>query len=496
MKGSSPLSVAPTAEPLRRRLRAIYLLFALVVIVSAGVRFADLGRYHDRIWDEHYYAHDAVALLRGEFAPRGPQRWRPGVAIGDAHPELGVELIAAGVAVFGDGPWGWRLPSAIAGTLLIALVFPLARRLSLSPEWALAATVLAATDSLLIVQSRLAMLDVFVALWSAACIYCALRAAESTARWRWVVLCGLAGGAATATKWSGGLAVIAALLLLALIGRPGWRRVAQQAAVVAGIVVTVYVAAYAPYFIAGHTVSQWLRLQRYMVAHDWRSRGTPSSTSRPLTWPFDVGAIWYRWGESSAGVGALMAFGNPLLWWSAIAAFVALAGRSLKSRDLRLGLFPLLVAVLYLPWLATARPSYIFYMTPVVPFLAILVAAGLRAAAGRRPAPCAPQALAFAGLALVVAGALGVAGIGETAAAPLPAALVRGGAVAAGLALAAAAATLAYRARHRRPALRATVAWGWIGATAGMTLVWLPFLLGYPVLWQYYERVTFLPPWK
>jgi dolichyl-phosphate-mannose-protein mannosyltransferase len=494
--GSSPLTPGRPAQPIRRRLRVIYVLVALVIVVSAGVRFADLGRFPERVWDEHYYAHDAVALLHGQLAPRGPTLWRPGVAIGDAHPELGVELIAAGIAVFGDHPLGWRVAAAIAGTLLIALVFPIARRLSLPPEWALAATVLAATDSLLIVQSRLAMLDIFVALWSALCIYCALRALKSALPWRWTVLCGLAGGAATATKWSGGLAVIAALLLLALMGRTNWKRFGQQAALIAAVVLVVYVVAYAPYFLAGHTIPQWLRLQRYMVAHDWKSRGTLSDTSRPLTWPFDVGAIWYHWSESSAGVSAMIALGNPLLWWSAVVAFVALAARSVKARDIRVGVFPALVAVLYAPWLVTSRPSYIFYMTPVVPFLAILVAAGLREAVGRRRAPCVPQALAFAGLALAIAGALGVAGLGETVGASLPAALVRGAAAAAGVALAAAAVALAYRARHRRPALRATLAWGWIGASAGMTLVWMPFLLGYPVLWQYYERAMWLPTWK
>ena len=33
------------------------------------------------------------------------------------HPLLGKEFIALGMLLFGDGPWGWRLPNALLGTL-------------------------------------------------------------------------------------------------------------------------------------------------------------------------------------------------------------------------------------------------------------------------------------------------------------------------------------------------------------------------------------------
>ncbi len=46
-----------------------------------------------------------------------------------------------------------------------------------------------------------------------------------------------------------------------------------------------------------------------------------------------------------------------------------------------------LVAVLYFPWFATQRTSFLYYMTPVAPFLAILVAAALCAFAGSRRLP-------------------------------------------------------------------------------------------------------------
>jgi dolichyl-phosphate-mannose-protein mannosyltransferase len=483
------------AWPRRRRL--IVALVLLTIALSAAVRFTSLDAFPSYVFDEYYYAHDAAALLRGELGPRGAESWRPGAARSIAHPELGTLAIAAGIALFGDGPWGWRVPAALAGTLLIALVYPLARRLFLPPVWALAATVLAAADTMLIVESRLAVLDAFVALGSAACVYCALRATSSPSFARWTVLCGLAGGAAVASKWSGALAIFAALVILALCARRlGARRLIAAVTAIPALSLGLYLASYAGYFLSGHSFGDWLHLQRYMLGFNWGVRGTVSFASRPVTWLFDVHPIWYRYLEGSSGVVGQISIGNPLLWWAAALALVVLGVLALVRRDLRLGLPPLLVALLYLPWLATSRQAYIFYMTPVVPFLAILVASALSRIAGRRAAPCAPQALGFGGGALVAAAALGMAGLGEGLLGQARGVFWRGGAAAAGAALSAAAAIAIVRTpAHRRAAL-ATIAWAYVGATAGLALAWLPFLLGYPVVFEYYRHLTWFVTWK
>ena len=93
-------------------------------------------------------------------------------------------------------------------------MYPLGRRLGLSPPWAIIALLLAAADPLGIAQSRIATLDVFIAVWTVVCILFALRYVQDGWRTRWLFLSGAAGGMAVATKWSGGLAIIAALLII------------------------------------------------------------------------------------------------------------------------------------------------------------------------------------------------------------------------------------------------------------------------------------------
>ena len=483
--------------------RLILTLVVVTVAVSALLRFAALGTFPAYVFDEHYYAHDAAALLRGDFAPRGAETWRPGTARSLAHPELVTLLTAGSIAVFGDGPWGWRLPAALAGTLLIALMYPLARRMRLSPVWALAATVLAAADTMLLTESRIAVLDIFVALGTAACIYCALRATAAGARfWLWTALCGLAGGAAVGSKWSGGLAVAAALVLLVLAARRlGVRRLALAAALVCGLAAAVYVASYTGYFASGHSPADFLRLQRFMVGFDWAVRGTVSFASRPATWPADVHPIWYRYLETDRGVRGLIAIGNPFLWWAGTLAFVVLGVQALARRDLKLGLAPLLVAILYLPWLATVRQAYIYYMTPVVPFLAVLVATAL-ARLAPRPARCPPQALGFCAGALLTGAAFGLAGLGEGVLGGGSGVWWRLAALVAGAALGAWAAAWCVRDRRSGGAgaagapARAAAVWVYTGAVAGLGLAWLPFLLGYPVAFEVYRRLTWFVTWK
>lgn len=503
--------------------RAIVVLALVVVVLSGVLRFVNLSFYPDLIFDEHFYVHDANSVLHGQVGPRQPQLWMPGDEIGLAHPPLGTLSIAVGILALGDDPWGWRVPSAIAGTLLIALVYPLARRLRLSPCWALVALVLAASDTMLIAESRIGVLDPFVALWSAVCIYCALRYVQSGGPVRWLVLTGASGGLAIASKWSGGLALAAAVAIVAVgwIGeRQGGRlmvargqdrtdgaaaqapvgaggdagsfdkpagvaaRLARAAACLVALPFLVYVASYADYFASGHSVYQWLQLHVHMASYNWNARGPQNFVSRPYTWIFDIKPIWYEWAPTLHGILGLIAIGNPVLWWVSIPAFVGLLWLAARRRDPSLAVVPLLVGILYLPWLATSRASYIYYLTPVVPFLAIMVATAFNWLAGSVSLGVRWTA------ALFVAGAaiMGVAAGGTLA--------VRLVALAALAAVVGAAIVARRLGKAERTAPAAIAVWLCAGAVAGVAIAWLPFLVSYASSIGYFERIAWFSAWR
>jgi dolichyl-phosphate-mannose-protein mannosyltransferase len=358
-------------------------LICLVVIValSAAVRLVNLGAFRDYVFDEYYYAHDAASLIHNGL---GSPDWRGGGLREQSHPLFGDETIAVGIAALGDNPWGWRIMSALAGVVLIGAVYPTARRLLMNRTWAVVAAALAACDTLLIAASRVAMLDGLVALWSVVCVYCALRAARAPAGRRWHILCGLAGGLAVSTKWSGALAVLAALVVLLVWGRRGsYRTRAASAVLLIATSLAVYVLTYAPYFAAGHGFGQWLDLQRAMATHGWGLTHPDPQSSAPARWFFDADPIWYRWMLVPHGLRGFVAIGNPLLWWGGAIGLIALAVSAVRRRSRLLALPVLLVVCLYVPWMATSRTTYLYYMAPIVPFLALALSRALSLARPR-----------------------------------------------------------------------------------------------------------------
>jgi dolichyl-phosphate-mannose-protein mannosyltransferase len=358
-------------------------LICLVVIValSAAVRLVNLGAFRDYVFDEYYYAHDAASLIHNGL---GSPDWRGGGLREQSHPLFGDETIAVGIAALGDNPWGWRIMSALAGVVLIGLVYPTARRLLMNRTWAVVAAALAACDTLLIAASRVAMLDGLVALWSVVCVYCALRAARAPAGRRWHVLCGLAAGLAVSTKWSGALAVLAALVVLLVWRRRGsYRTVAASAVLLLATSLAVYVLTYAPYFAAGHGFGQWLQLQHAMATHGWGLTHPDPQSSAPARWFFDADPIWYRWMLVPHGLRGFVAIGNPLLWWGGAIGLIALAVSAVRRRSRLLALPVLLVVCLYVPWMATSRTTYLYYMAPIVPFLALALSRALSLARSR-----------------------------------------------------------------------------------------------------------------
>jgi dolichyl-phosphate-mannose--protein O-mannosyl transferase len=353
----------------------------LILIASATVRLYELQRPNVLVFDETYYARDAHTILDGFLGPMPLYPWEPGKEISWPHPEYGKFAIAVGEVPFGDTSYGWRI----------------GRRLGLAPVWALLGLLLAASDFLGIVQSRIATLDIFVGLWSVLCIYLALRYVQTGHRLRWLFLCGLAGGLALGTKWSGAFAVVAAAAVMLLYRRRSWRQPVATAALqacrdvvlpaVALVVlpVALYFASYTVYFVKGHhTLSQWWQLQQQMWWFNENLHATHTYASRAYTWIFDYRPVWYYYQPVHDTVHGIISIGNPLLWWASVPALVALVVLAFVRRDREFILLPLIVALLYLPWLSTTRTSFMYYMTPVAPFMALAVAMVLRELSGAR----------------------------------------------------------------------------------------------------------------
>jgi dolichyl-phosphate-mannose--protein O-mannosyl transferase len=162
----APPRVSPAPAPPRSKTQSLRWTWRdrgglLALALLAGwLRFFRLGWPPGVIFDETYYAKDACLYLGlgQKFCKAGQATEQSYV-----HPPLGKWLISIGIKIFGYNAFGWRFAAAVFGTGLVLLAYVLARKLFRDRFVAGVAGFLAATDFLLIVQSRVAMLDIFQA---------------------------------------------------------------------------------------------------------------------------------------------------------------------------------------------------------------------------------------------------------------------------------------------------------------------------------------------
>jgi dolichyl-phosphate-mannose--protein O-mannosyl transferase len=236
-----------------------------VMLLAFGMRVWDLGTPRRFAFDETYYAKDAWSMANHGFVRNyldevGDLKIDQAILDGSTqgiwddgpsmivHPEVGKWLIALGEKAFGMDPFGWRIASAVVGSLMILVLIRLTRRLTGSTLFGLVAGLLLAFDGLHFVLSRLALLDIFLAFfllcgvsclvtdrdWHRARLARLLDPAAPPGRgqwgpvrgvlWRpWLLLGGISFGLALGTKWTAAYP-LAAFGILVWVWSAGARR--------------------------------------------------------------------------------------------------------------------------------------------------------------------------------------------------------------------------------------------------------------------------------
>jgi dolichyl-phosphate-mannose-protein mannosyltransferase len=185
---------------------------ALITLVAAVIRFVRLNHPPTIVpLDETYYApnsfgymcHGADMSFADNTPPFTCDKLEPVFVV---HPPAGKLLMSVGIRIFGYNAFGWRSMAALFGSLSVLVIYLIARRLWGSRWLAAAAAVLLGVEGLQFVQSRLAMLDIFLSFFILLGVWLLLEdrarsPGRTGLRW-WRLASGVALGLAVSSKWA------------------------------------------------------------------------------------------------------------------------------------------------------------------------------------------------------------------------------------------------------------------------------------------------------
>ena len=352
--------------PMLDRLKALGTrpwLVALLLALAAQILFlVHLDQPSVIMFDEVHYLPAAQAIL-DLSGPRNVE-----------HPMLGKELIAAGMALLGDNPFGWRIASTLAGTATVLGVFAFLWLFAGSMRVALIGAVLALLNQTVYVQARTGMLDVFLGaflIWALVMGLWSMRGSGRAVWWRWIAMSVLLG-LVTAVKWAGvPYIVLGALaflvirvrdarrakrpLLSVLSGKeqPHWPGLAAIPALLAlgAVSVLTYFLTFLPAFfystdpltLPGLFAQQWhmWKMQTQILPHH-------TYQSSWWSWPLMLRPIWYFYEWDRGAQRGVLLIGNPLIMWGGLIAVLACYWAWFRDKAIR----PLAMALLWTASLA------------------------------------------------------------------------------------------------------------------------------------------------
>lgn len=393
--GEGVAAQAPVVERKRERLAAIpwlradTLIIAALIAVAAGTRLWHLGHPAEIVFDEVHFVAQARHYIRSE-------------PFLDPHPPLAKLVIAAGIVLFGDHPWSWRIGNAVLGILLVALTYMLGRRMFASRLAAALAGAFVTCDGMFLVDSRIAVIDIVYltfAAWSYLLLFRFAESERESDRRRT-----LAAMAVTLGLCVGSKLYVPAVTFLLCVGfmvyfilrrEPAappsqrYRRLCGAVLMVGALSAICYVAVFLPHYILGW----WggiADLFRYYKDVMWYERSVASAThpyrSPWWSWPLMLRPIAYWQNFPPHGkVATIWGGGNPLLWWAALTAITITAVRALE-RPSPARAFPVIgylaYLVIWMPVFTEGRTLFLYHYMPSV-YMGYLALAAIVADAWR-----------------------------------------------------------------------------------------------------------------
>ena len=341
------------------------------VLLAASLRLPRLAFPQEEIFDEVYHAKTALQYLHGETLTE----W--------VHPPTAKLLIAVGIWMFGYNSWAWRLVPALFGIALAGTFYALARTTLASRRAAVLATLVLSADGVYLVQSRVAMTNIFAVFFQVAAALFVVRAAlEEALGLRDILLGGLFLGLGISTRWTSLWAFGFLIVVMAVLR--GWRllRLREILLVVLSfglIPIALYAVSYIPLLAQRNDFKTLAGVQAALVdllseqGRVWHYHATLNAThpyfSKWYTWPWLYRPTWYYFTQTGDIVRGIVAIGNPAIWWVSVPVTIWALATGVRDRDPGRLFGGFGFCALYLPWGISPRTlNYSHYLFEALPY--------------------------------------------------------------------------------------------------------------------------------
>lgn len=344
----------------------------------------------------------------------------------NTHPPLGKIFISIGILIFGMNPFGWRIIGTLFGIAMLPFIYLFAKRFFRESWIATLVTILFAFDFMHFTQTRIATIDVFITFFVIVMYYFMyqyfrLSFYDTSLRKTFIPL-GLSGitmGLGMASKWTGVYAAsgLAVIFFWSLFTRFREYRFAKKdpegisngishshiihtfrSKTVKTILfcmvffvlipATIYLLSYLPFIDSSGNglVMRMLKNQQSMYHYHTTVDATHPYSSKWYQWPIMYRPIWYYSGHISDTVSeGISAFGNPLVWWAGIPAFLYMLYLAIRKKDNKATFLVIGYLAQYLPWTLVTRVIFIYHYFPSVPFVTFMVGYSMFQIVQKRP---------------------------------------------------------------------------------------------------------------
>lgn len=374
-----------------------------VVTVALFLRLFRLSTPNKLVFDEIYYVDGARDLLKFgvEVSANKPEFI--------VHPPIGKWVIALGIQIFGDNPFGWRFMLALLGTLSILLIAKIATRLFGALGYGLIAALLALFDGLNLVMSRTALLDMTLTTFLLLATWYLID--------RRYLLAGIFFGLALGTKWNAIFYIITFSLFFLLKELKELRSheskssakeiislVSLRKVQLLLVPLVVYLMSWIGWFRSSRGWSRnWAEENGITFLPAFRSfihyqfeilnfhqdlDSRHNYKSPAWQWLLQIRPTSFFYESPKCGSGScsqeVLAIGTPLLWWSGTLSLLLLIALWLRNRNHTLILLGVIAGLV--PWFAfPERTTFSFYSIVFQPWIVLAVVAAIKEINERLP---------------------------------------------------------------------------------------------------------------